>query len=46
MDSTLSAAAEKEIQFVLSLLNITNPGQPASEQSQALQELLSSKSTR
>lgn len=39
-------APEKEIRFLLSLLRIANPGEPASEQTQSLEELLANKTNR
>jgi hypothetical protein len=40
MDCVYSSSPENEIQFLLSLLRISNPGEPASEQSQSIEELL------
>lgn len=38
-----SHAAQNEIQFLLSLLRISNPGQPAPEASDAIERLLETK---
>ena len=37
---TLPASAQNEIQFLLSLLHISDPGQPASQHSAALEQWL------
>ena len=39
-----SAAAQSEIQFLLSLLRISYPGEPAPQASHAIERLLASKS--
>jgi hypothetical protein len=41
-----SSTAQSELQFLLSLLNIATPGQPASEQTAAIQQLLPAASPR
>ncbi len=38
--------AQNELEFLLSLLKITNPGQPASQQSNAIEQLLPVAATR
>jgi len=44
MDSPM--AAQNEIQFVLSLLHISAPGQPVTRQIEAIEELFSATSKR
>ena len=41
MDRPVVIAPQNELQFLISLLHIANPGQPPSQQSWALEELLS-----
>ena len=43
MERSTLPAPENNIQFLLSLLRIANPGEPACEQTQSLKELLAGK---
>ncbi len=43
--SAMPAEAQHEIQFQLSLLHILNPGQPSTAESDALEQLLTVKTT-
>lgn len=46
MERSQIASPETDIRFLLSLLRISSPGEPASEQSQSLSELLLAEATR
>ena len=46
MELPRTSAPQSEIRFLLSLLRITNPGEPASEQSQSLEDLLAGETKR
>ena len=46
MDRQTLSAAQREIQFLLSLLNIAAPGQAGSQQAAALEQLLPAASPR
>ena len=46
MELSTLHAPENNTQFLLSLLRIANPGEPASEQTQSLEELLEDKTNR
>jgi hypothetical protein len=46
MDSSATPlAAQSEIQFLLSLLRISNPGQPAPQATGAIEQLLTAKAS-
>ena len=44
--STIPAAAQTEIRFLLSLLHIAAPGEPATPQSAALEQLICANTSR
>jgi hypothetical protein len=46
MDRPVILSTENNLRFLLSLLHIANPGQPASEQSQAIEALLAAGANR
>ena len=45
MDRT-TIPAQNELQFLLSLLNIANPGKPGSQQTTAIEQLIPATATR
>jgi hypothetical protein len=46
MDVNRLLTPQNELQFLVSLLRVTHPGEPAPEQTQLLEELLAGKTTR